>query len=191
MRGGFNRNLFLLMEIYKKIPGIPNYYEASSLGNIRVLDHYVKGRWGYALIKGKILKQTTCKKGYKTVTLEKSKVYKVHRLVALAFIPNLENKPCVDHIDGNRANNEIKNLRWTTHKENNNNPITIERYRERKDEKHPSAKKVYQFDSNGVFIKAYNCVKSCEKEGFNKNGVARCARGERGYYNGYIWRYKL
>ena len=77
MRGGFNRNLFLLMEIYKKIPGIPNYYEASSLGNIRVLDHYVKGRWGYALIKGKILKQTTCKKGYKTVTLEKSKVYKL------------------------------------------------------------------------------------------------------------------
>lgn len=55
----------------------------------------------------------------------------MHKLVASAFIPNLDNKPCVDHIDTNSLNNNVENLRWVTIKENNNNPITIAKQKDR------------------------------------------------------------
>lgn len=55
----------------------------------------------------------------------------MHKLVASAFIPNLDNKLCVDHIDTNSLNNNVENLRWVTIKENNNNPITIAKQKDR------------------------------------------------------------
>lgn len=77
----------------------------------------------------KILKQYPQKSGYSYVWLNRGFGYKalpVHRLVAETFIPNPENKPYVDHIDTNRSNNILSNLRWATEAENSNNPITLE-----------------------------------------------------------------
>lgn len=88
-------------------------YEVSNFGEIRNL-------------KGKIIKPEILKKGYLRVSLclnSKNKKYLVHRLVALAFIPNPENKPVVNHEDGDKTNNRYDNLVWATSSENTQHAI--------------------------------------------------------------------
>ena len=84
---------------------------------------------------GKIRK-TQIIKGYEFFclhTIKNRTIKQVHRLVAQAFIPNPENKPQVDHINGNPIDNHIENLRWVTNKENSNNPITLARRRSKEE----------------------------------------------------------
>lgn len=90
------------------ITDFPNY-EVSDAGEVR------------NVITGNVLKGGLDRCGYCRVTLSDRKVHKVHRLVALHFIENPENKPCVDHIDRDRTNNHVNNLRWATVSENNQN----------------------------------------------------------------------
>jgi hypothetical protein len=73
---------------------------------------------------GKEKKSSLNNKGYYNICLYKNnkrKFFKLHRLIALTYIPNPENKPCIDHINRNRGDNRIENLRWATYKENSNN----------------------------------------------------------------------
>ena len=109
-------------EIWKDISNYEGLYQVSNLGNIRSLNRYTNGRNSKRLIKGKILKVFKDKDGYMNVNLYKNaeiKQFKVSRLVAQAFIPNIDNKPQVNHIDGNRYNNQVSNLEWCTSRENN------------------------------------------------------------------------
>lgn len=113
------------MEIWKPIPGYEGYYEASSEGQIRSVDRLVHhGGYSYSR-KGRIRKPFNTR-GYNSVALNKDKIettYQVHRLVAMTFIPNPEDKPCVNHIDGNKTNNSVSNLEWVTYSENSKHAI--------------------------------------------------------------------
>jgi len=99
-------------EIWKNIPGYEGLYQASNFGKIR----------GLRKTKYRIFRNKINSKGYFNIRLRdknnKRYGYLVHRLIALTFIPNPNNKAQVNHIDGNKTNNEISNLEWVTPKEN-------------------------------------------------------------------------
>ena len=112
-------------EIWKPIKDFEGYYEVSNIGRVRSLNYKRTG-------KEKILKNIEDYKGYLEVGLTKNgkrKQFKVHRLVAEAFIPNPENKPCIDHINTVKSDNRVENLRWVTYKENSNNEKTLEKFK--------------------------------------------------------------
>jgi hypothetical protein len=109
------------IEIWRPAPKYKGFYEVSNHGHVRSLNRYVTRSDGVRqLQKGKLLKPWKAN-GYMSVELHKdliSQTYRVHRLVAAAFLLNPENKPAVNHIDGNKVNNHLGNLEWCTSKEN-------------------------------------------------------------------------
>ena len=161
------------MERYIRIFG---KYEVSDHGNVRNSE------------TGKILKPTEDRYGYLYVCLselDKNYYKKVHRLVAEAFVDNEEDKPCVDHIDGNRKNNIYTNLRWVTPKENSNNPITLANIRANC--KPPrNNKSVVCVETQ---IKYRSLVEAEDKTGIDSSTIGKCCRGKRKTAGGYTWRY--
>lgn len=104
-------------EIWKPVMGFEKKYEASSEGRIR--SHYNSG---CSLRKEPILvKFDKNSKGYSLISFYHKSCRKrvlVHRLIAMTFIPNPENKPCVNHKNGNKKDNRVENLEWCTFSEN-------------------------------------------------------------------------
>lgn len=98
-------------EIWKDIPGYDGYYQVSNFGRVKSLRKVLKAG---------------LRKGYLYISL-RNKKFNIHRLVAIAFIPNPGNLPETDHIDGNPLNNNVDNLRWVTRQQNELNPITRKR----------------------------------------------------------------
>ena len=116
-------------EIWKDIKGYENSFQVSSLGNFRSKDRKVPSRWGgYRNYPGKNLKQEEMQDGYKRIVLMQNAVkkrYMCHRLVAETFIENTDDKPFINHIDGDRGNNTIDNLEWCTQSENERHSIDV------------------------------------------------------------------
>ena len=104
------------------IEGYEGLYQINLKGQVRSLDRVAKSILGNEYIrKGKILKECVSGRGRPVYRLYKDGVGQTvttHRLLAKAFIPNEENKPQVNHKDGNKLNNEINNLEWVTNQEN-------------------------------------------------------------------------
>lgn len=116
------------MEIWKIIEEFNNY-EVSNYGRVRrkkCVIIYSNG--AVTNYKEKIVKQQLNKGIYLRVTFSQNNIQKrfqVHRLVAKYFIENPENKPCVNHIDGNGMNNNVSNLEWCTYSENERHSYNV------------------------------------------------------------------
>lgn len=103
------------LEVWRKIKTYEDFYEISSFGRVRSLDRLSNNK----IRKGKLCKPFM-RNNYWAVALSKQgfvKQFSIHRLVAEAFIENSENKPTVNHIDGNKLNNTLSNLEWATQSE--------------------------------------------------------------------------
>ncbi len=177
----------LLREQWKDVIGYEGLYEVSSLGRVRAL-----GNGGSNISRRRILYQHTDKRqGYKTVALYKGNGQKrisVHRLVAMAFIPNPLNKREVNHINEITGDNNVLNLQWATSKENSNYGLRNQKI-SIANKNGKQSKKVYQYDKNGNLIKIWPSAMQCSREGFSQGCVSRCALGQRKTYKGFIWKY--
>lgn len=171
-------------EIWKDIKGYEGLYQISDLGRVKRLEgkRYDRNQ----ILKERIVKTTYPKNGwYPYLSLCKNGVYKnfhIHRLVAEAFIPNPSNYPCVNHIDGNKQNNDISNLEWCTFQHNN-----IEAFRLRLNK--GTIKAVLQYDMEGNFIKEWESIVSAQKV-YGYIHISDVCKGRRKTAGGYKWKYK-
>jgi hypothetical protein len=109
--------------------------------------------------------------------------YAIHRLVAMMFIPNLENKPFVNHIDGNKTNNKLDNLNWVTCYENNihNHNMGFVKY---------YTKKIGQYKLNGELIKEFNSIKEASNIlNIGNTNILGALKNRQNTAGGFIWKY--
>ena len=191
------------MEIWKDIKGYEGMYQVSNMGRVKSLDRLDnKGRKTH----GKILTVKHDGGGYCQVALSKDgqQVYpKIHRLVALHFIPNAENKPQINHKDENKDNNAADNLEWVTSKENANyGTRNIRCYKDRdykaigrniskaKREK-GICRGIVQYDRNMNKIAEYEAIaEAAEVLHILSSGINNVLCGRCQTYKGYVWKYK-
>lgn len=143
-------------EIWKDVPDYEGIYQVSNKGRIKSLARIV----GHCKRKDKIIIPKDNRTGYYKVNLykdSKCKNHYIHRLVASAFISNENNKPCINHKDHNRKNNNVENLEWCTYKENNDYSHCSEHHALK------SSLRVLLTDLNNYPIKLFASIRQCSR----------------------------
>lgn len=177
------------MTTWRQVPGYEGLYEVSSDGRVRSVEHVTNGvRKPSKELAVKVYKSHR----YARVRLYKnmkSRDWMVHRLVAMAFVPNPDNKPQVNHIDGNKLNNKADNLEWCTQAENNRhaidtglqNPLVM---------LNGTKKKVLQISINdGKTVKEWDSLSDAARGlGLQVSNISHCCKGRIKSTGGYKWR---
>ena len=166
-----------MSEVWKAIPNFVGYYEASSMGRIKSVERIVRSGRGYKTVSSTILKPSLDEWGYEKVSLRKDgKSYskKVNRLIAQTFIPNPNNYPQVNHIDGIKTNNCVENLEWCTPSQNM---------------MHCHANGLSDWNTNVKVIetnKIYRSIAECARDiGGYEQLIRECLDGKRKTHKGY------
>lgn len=181
------------MEVWKDIKDYEGLYQVSNTGKVKSIR-----------TNGKLLKLHEDKGGYLIAYLYKKskyKCFKIHRLVANAFIPNQEEKRTVNHIDGNKKNNSVNNLEWATHSENiihaNKTGLRTVTEAQRKAASE-NGKKTCELNrpkkavfciSNGTKIYYESAHAAGRAVHGNASPIIACCKGRNKTYKGYEWGY--
>lgn len=175
-------------ELWKNIDGYGGRYMVSSYGNIKSMVYNLP----------RLLAPDKGSRGYMRVTLcnkTQMKRFLVHRLVAVAFVHNPENKPHVNHIDNNPSNNNVSNLEWATRAENIQHAV--------KQGRKPSYNKgrfganckwsipVLQYSKEGVLLKEWPAQSEAARSlGILAHSISEACRGVKNTTGGFVWKYK-
>lgn len=184
-------------EKWMPVVGYEGYYEISSNGNVRSLDRKTKSRTAF----GQTIKPAIQNSGYLFVSLHKSgasKNFLIHRLVATAFISNNANKKYVNHINGVKTDNQVKNLEWCTFSENiqhsyDNGARKISAKhisRLRKFNTESKSIPVSQFTKDGRFVASFkSAAEASAATGFDYTGIRKCANGKLATCGKHVWKH--
>ncbi len=190
------------MEEWRDIKGYEGFYQVSNLGRVKSLERTFYSGENYQIEKTYPEKQITIQRystGYCYVVLcvdAVAKKFKVHRLVAMAFIPNPDGKPCIDHINTVRDDNRVENLRWVDNIQNQRNPLTCAaRSRSIMGDNNPMKKRcrpVLQIvPDTGEVVAEYSGVKEAARQlGYDSGNISRCCNRKYDKCHGFIFRFK-
>lgn len=175
-------------EFWAEISGTQGGYWVSNFGRVKSLKR-----------KAAITTQKINQDGYPqtyVVINGKGCYVNVHKLVALAFIERKQSSEEVDHVDGNKLNNHVSNLRWVSHVDNMRNPVTKERFKKRKGpflgkvgKNHPCSKPIYAINEKGERID-FEGSWDADRKGFKYHSVQHCLHHPGKSYRGYRWFFK-
>ncbi|NEZ46509.1 hypothetical protein FDF74_04675 [Clostridium niameyense] len=174
-----------MKETWKDIIGYKGLYKVSNFGRVKSLKRYKNNHSKLQVVDEKIKSTRKDIQGYLLLDLYKDnigKTFRVHRLVADAFIENSENKESVNHIDGNKENNRVSNLEWATFKEQNehfyrNNLKSKDSINKAIKAMNKAQSKRVKCLNNGIIYESAS--EAARVIGVSGSLIMRCCRGER------------
>ncbi len=197
-----NKSLEILEnEIWKDVVGYDSLYKVSNFGRVRGVGKQATDKtpfWQIKLLKkDKINSQSKNKWGYLGVTLYKDGIgqrFQVHRLMMIAFIPNPENKPQVNHKDGVKDNNTLENLEWNTRSENQKHAFRIGLKKPSKtfglkNELNANSVPIIQKTLEGQFVQRFPSIKEAHRFLGKPANIGAALSGKQTQSCGYKWEY--